>query len=154
MSAFFFDSSALIKRYIFETGTAWVKMLTDPRSGNIFYIARITGVEVVAAIARRRRGGSTTPGDAAVALTQFDSELLGLYRSLEISASLIEEAKKLAERHALRGYDAVQLAAALEINAQRVQVGLPSVMLLSADSELNAAALAEGLAVDNPNAHP
>ena len=50
--------------------------------------------------------------------------------------------------------DAVQLAAALEINTQRIQAGLPPVTLLSADAELNAAALAEGLAVDNPNDHP
>jgi 23S rRNA (adenine2503-C2)-methyltransferase len=44
---------------------------------------------------------------------------------------------------------AVQLAAALETRSQ-----LPSVTLLSADAGLNAAAQAEGLAVDDPNNHP
>jgi len=55
----------------------------------------------------------------------------------------------LVRRHGLRGYDAVQLAAVLEIHATD-----PSLTLLSADAELNAAALAEGLTVDDPNLHP
>jgi len=40
-------------------------------------------------------------------------------------------------------------AAALDTQAR-----LPSLTLLSADVDLNAAALAEGLAVDDPNSHP
>jgi uncharacterized protein len=49
----------------------------------------------------------------------------------------------------LRGYDAVQLAAALEIHSQA-----PSLTLISADTGPNAAAMAEGLLVDDPNRHP
>jgi uncharacterized protein len=58
------------------------------------------------------------------------------------------------QTHNLRAYDAVQLAAVLEVNDDRVAVGLSSVTLISADTALNAAAAAEGLAVDDPNAHP
>ena len=47
------------------------------------------------------------------------------------------------------GYDAVQLAAALEVHSQ-----IPSLTLLSADANLNAAGAAEGLLVDDPNRHP
>jgi hypothetical protein len=60
----------------------------------------------------------------------------------------------LAERHGLRGYDAIQLAAALEINSFRTGQGLPPITLLSADAELNAAAVRDGLTVDDPNSHP
>jgi len=49
-----------------------------------------------------------------------------------VSAGLVAQAATLARRHALRGYDAVQLAAALEIHATD-----PSLTLLSADAELN-----------------
>ncbi|MGO9469479.1 MAG: hypothetical protein ACLQIB_44780 [Isosphaeraceae bacterium] len=49
----------------------------------------------------------------------------------------------------MRGYDAVQLAAALQVHSQ-----IPSLTLLSADADLNAAAVAEGLSVDDPNNHP
>jgi len=60
----------------------------------------------------------------------------------------------LVQNHGLRGYDAVQLAAALEVHADRMQLGLPPLVFCSADRALNKAALAEGLAVDNPNTHP
>ena len=65
-----------------------------------------------------------------------------------VSAGLVAQAATLARRHALRGYDAVQLAAALEIHATD-----PSLTLLSADAELNTAATAEGLSVEDPNSH-
>ena len=71
------------------------------------------------------------------------------YFIIEVSAPLVTQAASLARKHALRGYDAVQLAAALDTQAR-----LPSLTLLSADVDLNAAALAEGLAVDDPNSHP
>jgi hypothetical protein len=44
MAVYFFDSSALVKRYIAETGSGWVSGLTDPTAGNINFIAGITAV--------------------------------------------------------------------------------------------------------------
>jgi uncharacterized protein len=61
---------------------------------------------------------------------------------------------RLAITHALRAYDAVQLAVALHVNARHQGAGLGGVTLISADGDLNAAATAEGLAVDDPNTHP
>jgi hypothetical protein len=61
----------------------------------------------------------------------------------------VDRAAALARTHALPGYDAVQLAAALEVHALA-----PSLTLLSADAGLSAAAAAEGLSVDDPNHHP
>jgi uncharacterized protein len=60
----------------------------------------------------------------------------------------------LAEINGLRGYDAVQLAASLELHRQRHAAGLSRITLISADHELNAAGIANGLLVDDPNAHP
>ena len=60
----------------------------------------------------------------------------------------------LAEQHGLRGYDAVQLAAALELHAVRNRMGLTPLTFVSADSALNTASQTEGLMVDDPNAHP
>ncbi len=72
---------------------------------------------------------------------------------MEISENLIKEAANPANKHALRGYDAVQLAAALETEKERIALGLSSLMLLSADTDLNDSAIAECLTVDNPNNH-
>ena len=54
--AYFVDSSALVKRYVQETGTPWVRRLTRHNPSTIIYIARIKVVEVTSAVARRRRG--------------------------------------------------------------------------------------------------
>ncbi len=149
MAAYFLDTSTVLKRYVQETGTAWVQALAAPTVRHSLFVVRITLAETVAAITRRERGGSITPQDAATAVADFQLDFAFQYRVVEVSAGLVAQAATLARRHGLRGYDAVQLAAVLEIHATD-----PSVTLLSADAELNTAALAEGLSVDDPNSHP
>jgi uncharacterized protein len=154
VALYFFDSSAVVKRYVDEIGTNWIMTVTDPGVNNRIHLARITGVEVVSAIARRASGGSLTANDAAIAIRDFRYDYASGYRIVEISPTLVLDAMALAETYALRGYDAVQLAAALYVNAYWHALGMRSLILVSADSSLNAAAAAEGLAVDDPNAHP
>jgi predicted nucleic acid-binding protein len=153
MAVYFFDSSALVKRYVSETGTAWVVSLLDPTAGNVIHIARLAGAEVVSAIARRGRSGDLDASDATTAITQFRREFASVYRPVEITPVLIQQAMDPAEIRALRGYDAVQLAAALEVDAYYLVLGMPALRLVSADAALNAAATAEGLAVEDPNSH-
>jgi uncharacterized protein len=76
------------------------------------------------------------------------------YQIVELTAPIVEQTKSLLEHHQLRAYDAVQLASALLAQDVLRSAGLPPLILLSADDRLNAAASAEGLAVDNPNDHP
>ena len=66
---------------------------------------------------------------------------------------MIDEASTLAQKHGLRAYDAVQLAAALDTSRIVSQVESTEVLLVSADVELNAAAAVEGLQVEDPNTH-
>ena len=89
MAVYFFDSSALVKRYAQETGSAWVEALTDPQAGHHLYLARITAVEVVAAVARRQRGGALSAADATAALTDFAYDLAHQYRQVDITSRLI-----------------------------------------------------------------
>lgn len=154
MTVYFFDSSAIVKRYVRETGTAWVISIIDLTTDNRIYVARITGVEVVSAITRQGRGGGLSITDAASAIEQFRYDFVNEYRVIEISHALIDRAMSLAETHALRGYDAVQLAAALEVNTRRLALEMPVLTLVSADVALNAVATVEGLPVEDPNAHP
>ena len=58
MTHYFLDSSALIKRYIVEPGTTWVRSLTTRNSGNAVIIAQITRIEIVSGAARRVREGT------------------------------------------------------------------------------------------------
>ncbi len=154
MAGYFFDSSALVKRYVIERGSAWVISITDPAAGNQNHIVRLTGVEAISAITRVRRSGGISATDATVAIADFRHDLAKEYRITEVTRRLVRRAMILAETHALRGYDAVQLAAALTVNKQRLARGLSAVILVSADTALNAAAMAEGLTVEDPNLHP
>ena len=157
MSAYYFDSSALVKRYIQQTGTAWVRSLRSLSRGGTsdpIYLARITAVEVCSAVARRARAGGLPPARAAGALARFRKHLMGRYRVVEMTPGLVDSAMRLAEVHGLRAYDAVQLAAALEVNGSWAPTGFGGITLISADQDLNAAATAEGLVVDDPSLHP
>lgn len=154
MSALFFDTSALVKRYARETGTSWIIGNFKTAANNRIYVSRVTSVEVIAAITRRVRVGSITTSDASKAITRFRRLFKGTLRKVEITNQLIEEASALAEKHFLRAYDAIQLASVLEIQQQRVAAKKTPIVLISADDALNMAATAEGLSVDNPNNHP
>jgi uncharacterized protein len=152
VAAYYLDSNALVKRYARETGTAWMIGLFRRAAGHRLYVGRITGVEV-AALTRKRRGGHLMTSEAARALNRLHRDLAGRLRIVEITPALLTAAIGLAERHGLRGYDAVQLATMLAANGERIQLKLAPLTLIAADAELLAAGAAEGLATDDPNAH-
>ncbi len=154
MAAYFLDSSAAVKRYIIEPGTSWIISLFRQPTPNAFYVARIISVEVVSAFARRLRGRSLTVRQADKAKARFRRDFRRLFFKIEIEALVVEKATDLADKHALRGYDAVQLAAALTANDARLAIGATPLIFVSADTALNRAALAEGLNAENPNLHP
>jgi hypothetical protein len=60
----------------------------------------------------------------------------------------------MARKHRVRAYDAVQLAMALEVTRIHKVAGSPAITVVSSDRDLNAAAVAEGLTVDDPTTHP
>lgn len=140
MATFFFDSSALVKCYIKETGTVWASSLVDAQPPHEIAIAQVTGVEIIAAITRRLRAGTTTPADAAQAISAFRSDFQSRFEVVALSTALVDEAMNLAELHGLRGYDAVQLATALRVEAVMTAAGIGPLTLISADNELNQAA--------------
>ena len=148
------DSSCLVKRYVNEIGSRWVLSITDPVAGNEIYTVRITGVEIVSAVSRRKRDGTIISDDAAMVIATLENDLLNEYQIIEVTEQLVNRAMTLAEIYDLRGFDAVQLAAACEVQALCITSGIPPLSFLSADKVLNAAATAEGLSVDDPNAHP
>lgn len=154
MSALYFDSSSLVKRYARELGTNWVFSLVRSSAKNRLYLARITDVEVIAALTKRMRVGSLTTAAAAKAINRFEREFSNRYLLIEISPQVIQKAMDLAKAHTLRGYDAVQLASAIQANQDRISIGGSPLTFISADGQLNTAATAEGLTVDNPNNHP
>jgi uncharacterized protein len=150
VSVYYFDTSALVKRYVAETGSAWVRAITTPASGNEIYVARISAVEGVSALVRQ----SPPLGNLSAVLADLQFDFFHQYQRLALSNSVVATAMRLAEAHRLRGYDAVQLASAVELNAARIGAGLAALTFVSADHSLNAAAHAESLPIEDPNDHP
>ena len=151
MSHYYLDSSAIVKRYVAETGTVWINNLCLTSSGHVLYTVRITGAEIVAALFRRARTGALATSDAQAAATRFKADYYGRYQVIEVNERLIDLAMMLAEKHGLRGYDSVQLAAALELQAVRALASLSAITFVCADNKLNSAAVSEGLSAENPN---
>lgn len=143
----------MVKRYANEVGTNWVKGIADPAIPNSIYIAEITGVEVISAIAKKVRELSISKADAPIVIADFKLDFDNQYEVLEIRGQIVPNAMALVERHPLRAYDAVQLAVALEVNALMPSLGLPTLTFVCADNDLITAATVEGLAVENPNNH-
>jgi predicted nucleic acid-binding protein len=154
VAAFFFDTSALVKRHVTEVGSSWVRALTAAKAGHTLYIASITAVEMTSAITRRQRDGSLSGAQAAAIYGHFRRHLTQRYVVLEITPSLLAAAMPLARTHGLRAYDAVQLSVALDIQRDHGLAGLAPITLVSADQALNAAAAAEGLPVEDPRLDP
>ncbi len=154
MSALFLDSSALIKRYVIESGTAWIQALAAPHTNNKLIIARITWVEVLSALSRRYREGNLSPASVTKSIRTFRYDLDIQYQVVELDRTLAEVAGQLIGKRPLRAYDAVQLASALQVQSAFKRAGSSELTFLSADDRLLAIAQAEGLITDNPNHHP
>ena len=154
MAVYFFDSSALVKRHVDETGSTWVRTPTRVKARHTLSIARITAIEITSAITRKQRGRHLSAAQAGAILGHFRRHLAERYSILEFTAALAAEAMLLARAHGLRAYDAVQLASALEVNRIYHTGGLGPITMVSADQDLNDAASAEELTVEDPNTRP
>lgn len=154
MGDYFFDSSALAKRYIQETGSAWVESTTAPVSAILFSSPTLRESKWPPPWRAESRGGKSSAADALSAVASLERDLVAEYLLTDISFPTVTSAMSLAGRHALRAYDAVQLAVAITVNQNNRAFGLMPVVFVSADDALNSAARAEGLAVENPNHHP
>jgi predicted nucleic acid-binding protein len=128
--------------------------LVDPAAGHTLYTVRLTGPEAVAALGRKVRTGELTQVEAASAMRAFRRAWHRRYRVVAATVAVAERAMDLAERHGLRGYDAVHLTAALAVSDLRLGRGLPVATFVTADIVQRQVAVAEGLRVDDPNAHP
>ncbi len=73
---------------------------------------------------------------------------------MPVSRVVIDRAVLLTQNYSLRGYDAVQLASALEADAVFRAAGLARLTFVASDADLLAAAGPEGLTVDNSLLHP
>lgn len=150
MSSLFFDTSALIKRYVLEIGSQWVNTQVIPASGNTIFISGLTLVEVTAGLARRQRDLNLSNHDFLMQRNRFMLHTLHQYQMIFLEKSRLKNARNLVVKHLLRTLDAIQLSCAMSI--------MPTANIrpqfISADNRLLNIAAQEGFTTDNPNHHP
>jgi predicted nucleic acid-binding protein len=153
LKTYFFDTSALVKRYISEIGSYWVRTLTDPEEGNGIILARITWVEMLSAYSRLKRESTIDEGALNIAIQAFEYDWDTQYHIVEFDKTLAEQAGELVKKYLLRAYDSVQLASALRIHRVHVQVAPGLFVFVSSDDRLLAVAKSENMSVENPLLH-
>jgi len=139
----FCDTSALLKLYIVETGSAALKALIA--DAEAVAVCRIAWAEAHAALSRRAR---EVPQDATL-IEQAKRALAAdwpRFVVLEIDQALVELAGEYADTFALRGYDSIQLASAFETG----RIAQTPIHFACFDARLNKAAKVLGLSCLNP----
>lgn len=106
----YLDTSALIKRYVAESGSNEVTDLVEQAEtvGSVL----LTRIEVAAALSKAVRMNWVESGEAENAWQDFLAHWQSFTR-LSVTSALAERAARLAWEFGLRGYDAAHLAAAL-----------------------------------------
>lgn len=122
---------------------------TDGSPANLIITAEISVVEVAAALAIIHRTGRIWRSLRDAAYDRYLKEVAGRYRILPITTAVLHRAATLTQEYPLKGYDAVQMAAALAARAVLSQPGVP-LLFVAGDRQLVSAAGAEGLDVANP----
>jgi uncharacterized protein len=115
----YFDTSALIPLLVDEPGSERAVRLWDA-ADNVVAV-RLIYAEARAALAQATRTGRLAAADLVTAIDGLEA----LYASLdllEVDAHLVRRAGELAQHHALRGYDAVHLAAAERVRDDAIVV--------------------------------
>jgi len=148
--AYFFDASALVKRYLREAGSEWVRQLILREQPRIF-LSSLSGAEVLAAIMRKARAREARPPERDKVVRAFRREFMTGYVLIPPEPTVIQKAMDLLLTYPLRAYDAVQLASALALPALP---GGATLVFVSADNGLLTVTKKLGFAVENPNLHP
>jgi uncharacterized protein len=153
MATYYLDASALVKRYLREGGSRWVSDLWQRAAGESLCSGELVDVEVVCALSRAEREGRIGLNRRNRSASLFITEAQQVIDHMALTADILQRAHRLALRHPLRAYDAVHLAAALQLAAQLSRLSLAAPIFVSGDGNLLAAARSEGLVAEDPNEH-
>jgi len=159
MPIYYLDTSALVKCYVPERGTAWTLSLVAQSPSavtpqNQIITSLLALAEGGAALARRQRSGEIAATERAELFDRLFTDCRDRYKLLPVDELTVQRAAQLTQHHPLRGYDAVHLASAILLRDVLMAADLPAPIFVCADANLCAVASIEGLAVENPNDHP
>ncbi len=159
MALYYLDASALVKYYILEPGSTWVRALIDElmldraSRANQVFISEASIAETAAAFAvlhRMQRISRRTRDGAFRACMKHIAS--GLLNAIPVITADFQMAAHLTQRHPLKAYDAVQLAVALR-DGRALAIHRFPLTFVSGDRAPLAAVQAEGLPTEDPFDH-
>lgn len=150
MSFYFLEATAFAKLFVREAGTDALIHLMEGAEDNRKLISAATPLEVYAAIRRRERAGQIAPEAASGALDLLRLEAARMVQQ-PLNPGVLEAARQLLDRTALRWPEALQLGAAV---AAREMFPGTEIAFVSASASLLQAAKAEGFETMDPAGLP
>jgi uncharacterized protein len=150
VSFFFLEATAFAKLFVREPGTDALIRLMESVEDNRKLISASTPLEVHAAIRRRERAGHISVEAAGTALEMLRIESARMVQQ-PLNPGVLEAARQLLDRTALRWPDALQLGAAL---AARDMFPGTEITFVTALMHLREVAEAEGFEAIDPEKLP
>ena len=138
----FFDTSALIKKYVIENGSDEVLELMN-RADQIF-VSVITEIEAHSAFKRLLSEKAVNEYDYKTLINEFDADYQYFTR-INIDDFVLKNAKLLIERHQLKTLDSIQMGTALLLKDDID-------CLVSCDARMIRSGKKEGLKTADPSA--
>ena len=142
MKFYFFDTSALVKRYHAEKGTEVIDNIFS-EDDKAAVISSICITEIVSALNRKKEDGFISKSDLDAALSRFFQDAIKEFLILELDDGHIKDSIALVLKWNLRTLDALQLAVAIALKEVKP-------IFVCADKKLVSIAEKEGLVSINP----
>lgn len=147
MALCYLETSSLVKLYVREPGTERLLALAARAANNRFTILSLAQVEFRSAVRRREKNGEIPAGLATQLIASFQNHLESRFAVQAVNDFVLDLASMLVDRHALRAFDAVQLAGYLALkNTSGSEVPL----FVCSDQQLLSAAELEGASILDP----
>lgn len=131
----YFDTSALIKRYVNEPGRRAVLQLLRTHD---CLVSAVLPVEIRSALRRRVTERTLDDRQVAAILRRFTADR-AFWTFIEVSREVLAAAESLSAAHPLRALDAIHVASA---QLFAVRIGSPAFTFVSADARQTTAAAA------------
>ncbi|MDE0087873.1 MAG: type II toxin-antitoxin system VapC family toxin [Candidatus Poribacteria bacterium] len=157
MYYFYYDASALVKRYLLEIGSNKVNFLFANTSLGYFRCLAIGAAEVLSICVRKRNDKRITQYDFNHAVANLNLEIIDAtsdFKTISIPNSLIWASLNLIDKHSINSVDAMVLRSALDVAIELHNTSGDKLVLVASDQRLLRAARDEGLLVFNPETDP
>lgn len=152
MYYFYFDASALAKRYIEEVGSDKIDFLFENVPLWRLLCLTVGAAEVFWICIGKRNDGRINVNQFTQSTGHLEHEIINNqsdFRTISVPDSLVWNSMNLIETHSINSVDALVLRSALDIATELRRAG-DRLVLVASDQRLLRAARAEGLQIFNP----